>query len=56
MFYGVGGIGKSWLLRRLRETVSVPPELPTALIDFDPAIGGASYMNDRGFALAEIRR
>jgi putative protein kinase ArgK-like GTPase of G3E family len=33
-FYGVGGTGKSWLLRRLR--ADVPPEVPSALLDFDP--------------------
>src|SRR5262249_11506137 len=40
----------------LRETLGDPPTMPSALIDFDPTTGGASYQNDSGFALAEIRR
>jgi hypothetical protein len=41
MFYGVGGTGKSWLLRRLR--ADQPPEIPAALLDFDPQSGGFPY-------------
>jgi hypothetical protein len=54
MFYGVGGTGKSWLLRRLR--ADVPPETPTALLDVDPKCGGAPYHTDHSRALAEVRR
>lgn len=54
MFYGVGGTGKSWLLRRLR--ADVPPEIPSALLDFDPQSGGAPYHTDHSRALAELRR
>jgi tetratricopeptide (TPR) repeat protein len=54
MFYGVGGTGKSWLLRRLR--ADLPSEIPSALLDFDPQSGGASYHTDYSRALAELRR
>jgi len=54
MFYGVGGTGKSWLLRRLR--TEAPPEIPAALLDFDPQSGGAPYHTDHSRALAELRR
>ena len=54
MFYGVGGTGKSWLLRRLR--ADLPPEIPSALLDFDPQSGGAPYHTDYSRALAELRR
>lgn len=53
VFYGVGGTGKSWLLRRLR--LDLPPEIPSALLDFDP-LRGTSYHNDSSRALAELRR
>lgn len=54
IFYGVGGTGKSWLLRRLRS--ELPPEIPSALLDFDPQAGGAPYHTDSSRALAELRR
>ncbi|HEY7311927.1 MAG TPA: hypothetical protein VH643_21365 [Gemmataceae bacterium] len=54
MFYGVGGTGKSWLMRRLR--ADLPPEIPSALLDFDPQSGGAPYHTDYSRALAELRR
>ncbi len=54
VFYGVGGTGKSWLLRRLR--ADLPPEIPSALLDFDPLSGGAPYHTDSSRALAELRR
>jgi hypothetical protein len=44
MFYGVGGTGKSWLLRCLRADWS--SELPSALLDLDPQAGGAPYHTD----------
>jgi hypothetical protein len=54
MFYGVGGIGKSWLLRRLRQEVA--STLPSALLDFEPSIGGTPYHADSARSLAELRR
>jgi len=56
MFYGVGGIGKTWLLRRLSEALGDPPVVPSARLELDPTSGGAPYHQDSGFALAEIRR
>ena len=44
MFYGVGGIGKSWLLRRLRQELA--GTLPSALLDFEPSTGGTPYHAD----------
>lgn len=54
MFWGVGGNGKSWLLRKLRE--ALPPALPSALLDFEPLTGGTPYHTDSSRALAELRR
>jgi hypothetical protein len=45
MFFGVGGTGKSWLLRKLR--ADLPPELPSALLDLEPLSGGTSYHTDQ---------
>ncbi|MBN9118887.1 MAG: hypothetical protein J0I06_06970 [Planctomycetes bacterium] len=57
MFYGVGGIGKSWLLRKLKaELAEHRPFLPTALLDFDPRSGGTVYHTDSSKALAHIRQ
>lgn len=55
MFYGVGGTGKSWLLRRLQEE-AITGGLPTARLDFDLDRGGARFHSDPAEALAEIRR
>ena len=53
MFYGVGGAGKSWLLKRFRQqTLSTP----TVYIDLDPSLGGGSWSNSPSRTLAEIRR
>ena len=54
MFFGVGGTGKSWLLRKLR--MELPANLPSALLDFEPLVGGTPYHNDLSRALAELRR
>jgi hypothetical protein len=54
MFFGVGGTGKSWLLRKLR--AELPPEMPSALLDFEPSSGGTPYHTDQSRALAELRR
>jgi hypothetical protein len=54
MFFGVGGAGKTWLLKKLRE--DVPPGVPTALIDFDIRLGGQRFSLDPAQALHEIRQ
>ena len=54
MFYGIGGSGKSWLLRRL--SADLWPDPPSALLDLDPQSGGAPYHTDYSRALAELRR
>jgi tetratricopeptide (TPR) repeat protein len=56
MFYGVGGIGKSWLLTRLQHEAEDALQLPTARLDFDPNAGGERLHGDSASALAEIRR
>jgi hypothetical protein len=48
MFYGVGGTGKSWLLRRLR--ADVPPEIPTADGELSVKLAG----DDAGFPAGEL--
>src|ERR1700682_5054687 len=54
MFYGTGGAGKSWLLRKLRE--ETPLEVPTAILDFDVQAGGLRFVLDPAAALYEIRQ
>jgi len=56
MYYGVGGMGKSWLLKRLRSGLKEGSGLPSALIDFDSALNGSSFHRDIGALLAEIWR
>ncbi len=53
MFHGVGGSGKSWLLKRLRQQTN---RLPTAHIDLDPRFGGQALLTDPSRVLGEIRR
>lgn len=55
MFYGVGGAGKSWLLKRCSEELD-KFSVPYARLNFDHLIGGTSYHADPAVALAEIRR
>ena len=50
IFYGVGGSGKSWLLKRL--ALEVPPEVPQARLDF----ANEKYHHDSAAALAAVRR
>jgi tetratricopeptide (TPR) repeat protein len=54
MFYGVGGMGKSWLLKHLRATVVEPSGRPSAFIDLEPSVGGAKFHRDISALLAEI--
>ena len=54
MFYGVGGGGKSWLLKKLRQ--ETPAAIPSAFLDFDVVAGGHGFVLDPAAALHEIRR
>ena len=54
MFHGVGGAGKTWLLRNLRR--KVVEDMPTAHLDLDRSTGGIDYAHNSARALAEIRR
>jgi len=56
MFFGVGGTGKSWLLKRLRNALAEQLSIPWAYIDFDRQSGGPSYVSDFSNLLAEVWR
>jgi predicted AAA+ superfamily ATPase len=53
VFYGIGGAGKTWLLKKLR--LEIPADIPTAYLDFDPQFGGARFLHDPAAALYDIR-
>ncbi|HZP83117.1 MAG TPA: hypothetical protein VFB21_15860 [Chthonomonadaceae bacterium] len=62
MFYGVGGIGKTWLTKRLRAMLEEPPfvslpgqsPLPSARLDLEP-VSGSLYHNDPAAAYLKLR-
>jgi tetratricopeptide (TPR) repeat protein len=54
MFYGVGGAGKTWLLKKLRQ--ETPADVPAAYLDFDAQAGGQRFVMDPAAALYEIRQ
>jgi len=54
LFYGVGGAGKTWLLKKLR--AQVPAGIPFAHLDFDVAAGGRRFLLDPATALQSIRQ
>jgi hypothetical protein len=54
MFYGVGGAGKTWLLKKLRQ--ETPADVPAAYLDFDRQAGGQRFVADPATALYEIRQ
>ena len=54
MFYGMGGAGKTWLLKKLIE--EVPDAIPKAFLDFDRRAGGRRFALDPAAALFEIRQ
>jgi tetratricopeptide (TPR) repeat protein len=54
MFYGLGGAGKTWLLKTLR--TQVPVDIPSAFLDFDIAAGGKRFGLDPATALQNIRQ
>jgi len=53
MYFGVGGAGKTWLLKRLRS--QVPADIPSAYLDFDVAAGGKRFGLDPATALQSIQ-
>jgi tetratricopeptide (TPR) repeat protein len=55
MFYGIGGIGKSWLLRRMRREAQERWKVPSVLIDFTREQGTNPYLSDPLLFLADIR-
>jgi tetratricopeptide (TPR) repeat protein len=54
MFYGVGGAGKTLLLKKLR--TQVPANIPSAYLDFDVAAGGKRFGLDPATALQSIQQ
>ena len=54
MFFGVGGAGKTWLLKKLR--TQVPADIPSAYLDFDVAAGGKRFGLDPATALQSIQQ
>ena len=61
MFYGMGGMGKTWLMQKAQMEVGGQtnrewnlPSLPVARIDLDNANGGSIYYTDYAAAYAEI--
>jgi len=53
VFYGVGGTGKTWLLKKLRE--QVPDGIPSAYLDFDVSKNGKRYVDDHVTVLQSIK-
>jgi len=66
MFYGVGGVGKTWLTKKLRGLVDpagqeahplVPANekaIPSARLDLDTSTGGVNYSGDPASAYAQM--
>ncbi len=54
MFYGIGGTGKTWLLKKLREETL--RDIPTAFLDFAVENGGQRFVLDPSLALQEVRQ
>jgi tetratricopeptide (TPR) repeat protein len=54
VFYGVGGAGKTSLLKRLR--AQVPDGIPLAYLDFDVAANGQRFAADPSLALHSIQQ
>ena len=53
MFFGVGGAGKTWLLKKLQQ--QVPVEVPVAFLDFDTRNGGQRFLDDPAAMIYAIR-
>ncbi|MBS1835455.1 MAG: hypothetical protein JST65_22245 [Acidobacteria bacterium] len=56
MFYGMGGIGKSWLLRKLRLELTGVHAMPSVLIDYTKEQDSNPFLADSLLFLAEVRR
>jgi tetratricopeptide (TPR) repeat protein len=54
MFYGIGGAGKTWLLKKLKQETRA--DVPAAYLDFDTQAGGQRFTLDPAAALYEIRQ
>jgi len=54
MFYGVGGAGKTWLLKKLKQ--EMPADVPAAYLDLDAQAGGQKFALDPAAGLCEIRQ
>ena len=54
MFYGIGGAGKTWLLKKLRSLV--PDGIRLAYLDFDVTAGGKRFLLDPASALQSLRQ
>jgi tetratricopeptide (TPR) repeat protein len=54
VFYGVGGTGKTWLLKKLRE--QVPDGIPWAYLNFDVSDFGKRYVDDPVSAFQSIKQ
>jgi tetratricopeptide (TPR) repeat protein len=54
MFYGVGGAGKTWLLKKLR--TQAPAGIPSAYLDFDAAAASRRFVLDPVTAMQSIQQ
>jgi tetratricopeptide (TPR) repeat protein len=54
MFYGIGGAGKTWLLKKLRTLV--PDGTRLGYLDFDVTAGGKRFLLDPASALQSLRQ
>ena len=54
VFYGVGGTGKTWLLKKLQE--QVPDGIPWAYLNFDVSDFGKRYVDDPVAAFQSIKQ
>ena len=54
VFYGIGGAGKTWLLKKLMQ--ETPRDLGSAVLDFAVSAGGHRFVIDPSIGLYEIRQ
>lgn len=53
-FHGVGGIGKTWLLHRLRQ-IALEEDRQAACINLDRTLQGGAYLDDPNYTLFALR-